>query len=174
MACSPRRDLAWLSPSPRGLSPHETWHLPLGRRADTLWPIRSLAKLAFASDAKVEMTYKQSILGKQEFHLKLSPNDAKQIQHVARTKEPKQKIAQLKENPVKPALHPLASSRSREMTDAIVRLSKQEGSQFSDLQALIETLVETLGAHHSEYIFEIASGLEVQGQHLVAEMLRDA
>jgi hypothetical protein len=40
-ACSPRRDRALLSPSPRGLSTRETWHLPLGHQAYTPSPSAS-------------------------------------------------------------------------------------------------------------------------------------
>src|SRR5580704_6087823 len=40
-ACSPRRDRALLSPSPRGLLTHETWHLPLGHQAHTPLPSAS-------------------------------------------------------------------------------------------------------------------------------------
>jgi hypothetical protein len=138
-----------------------------GRKAGTQ-TVKSLAKLAFASGGEVEMTYQRSLFGKEEFHLKLNSNEAKQIQNIASTKKSLLQVAGANPNLLGPA-------SARQMSDALVRLSKQDDGQgLSDIQALIDAIVGTLANHNSDYVFEIVTELEAQGQFAVAQLLRDA
>jgi hypothetical protein len=148
-----------------------------GRKAGTQ-TVKSLAKLAFASGGEVEMRYQRSLFGKEEFHLKLNSNEAKQIQNIASSQESQLQVTAEKQNLLGSASpHLLGSASASQMSDALVRLSKRDdGQTLSDIQALmlIDAIVGTSATHNSDYVFEIVTELEAQGQFAVAQLLRDA
>jgi hypothetical protein len=138
-----------------------------GRRAGTQ-TVKSLAKLAFATDGEVEMKYKRSLFGGEEFHLKLNSKEAEQIQNIASTKHSQLPVMKEKQNL-------LGAGPARLMSDELVRLSKgDDGQTPADVRALIDAIVGTLATHDPDYVFEIITELEAEGQFAVAQLLRDA
>jgi hypothetical protein len=146
-----------------------------GRKAGTQ-TVKSLAKIASTYDGEVEMMYQRSLLGKEEFHLKLNSREAKRIQDIASAQaSSKQIAAQQPTLSESAAPHLLGPGSTRQISDALVRLAKRDdGQTLSDIRALIDAIVGTLAAHNSEYVSEIVAELEAQGQYAVAQLLRDA
>jgi hypothetical protein len=132
--------------------------------------IKSLAKMAFESDAEVEMQYQRS-WGKEDFFLRLTPADARQIQQATDEKSASVKTRSLIA-PEKQKV--LGAAQSREIKDALVRIAERGDESVSDLQAIIDAIVGILGIHSSTYVFEIVAELEGQGHIAVAQLLRDA
>ncbi|SED98271.1 hypothetical protein [Bradyrhizobium erythrophlei] len=150
----------------------EAAKLLASRKAGTQ-TVKSLAKIAVTYNGDVEMTYRRSAFGKEEFDLKLSPREAEQIQEVASAK----KLAAAR----KPSLvgfespTQLPADSAREISEAVLRLSVNGGSQAShDIQALIDAIVGVLGRHNSDYIAQVIGELEANGQFDIAQLLKDA
>jgi hypothetical protein len=146
-----------------------------GKRAGAQ-TVRSLAKLAFATGGDVEMKYQRSLFGSEEFHLKLTSREAKQIQDIASTKEPPPRaIAKEHKLVVGASMGQIPTASVRQMSDALVRLSKGgEGETILDIQALVDAIVGALAIHDPDKVLQIIAELEGQGQHSIGQLLSDA